>query len=69
MLCWSTIGNSCKINSLGNPKASVPGRMKEPKSSAKSPLLFSMYGLLDEEVCWKLRSDRYAEELVTLIDG
>lgn len=62
MLCWSTIGNSCKINSLGNPKASVPGRMKEPKSSAKSPLLFSMYGLLEdeeeEEVCWKLRSDR-----------
>jgi hypothetical protein len=35
--------------------------MKEPKSSAKSPLLFSMYGLLEdeeeEEVCWKLRSD------------
>lgn len=55
---------------LENPKASLPGRMKEPKSSANSPRLFSMYGLAEDEdddeedeveedeVWWKLRSDR-----------
>lgn len=43
--------------------------MKEPKSSANSPRLFSMCGLVedeevdeevdeDEDVWWKLRSDR-----------
>ncbi len=50
-------------NSLVNPKASF-GHMKDPKSSAKSPRLFSMYGFFEvededeEDVCWKLRSDR-----------
>ncbi len=50
-------------NSLVNPKASF-GHMKDPKSSAKSPRLFSMYGFVEvededeEDVCWKLRSDR-----------
>lgn len=34
---------------LENPKASLPGLMKEPKSSANSPRLFSMYGLLEDE--------------------
>lgn len=49
---------------LENPKASFPGLMKEPKSSVKSPRLFSMYGLPEDEdededeVWWKLRSDR-----------
>lgn len=47
--------------------------MNEPKSSANSPRLFSMYGLpedvVEDEVWWKLRSDRQAEELVTLMDG
>lgn len=55
-------------NLLEKPKASLPGRMKEPKSSANSPRLFSMCGLVedeevdeevdDDEVWWKLRSDR-----------
>lgn len=53
-------------NLLENPKASLPGLMKEPKSSVKSPRLFSMYGFVEdedededeEEVWWKLRSDR-----------
>lgn len=52
---------------LENPRASLPGPMKEPKSSANSPRLFSMYGLPEDEVdedeevdevWWKLRSDR-----------
>lgn len=46
--------------------------MKDPKSSANSPLFFSMCGVdededEDEEVWWKLRSDRKAEELLPLI--
>ena len=53
-------------NLLENPKASLPGLMKEPKSSVNSPRLFSMYGLPEDEdedededeVWWKLRSDR-----------
>lgn len=40
------------VNSLGNPKASF-GHKKDPKSSAKSPRLFSMYGfVVDEEEAW-----------------
>lgn len=49
-------------NLLEKPKASLPGLMKESKSSVNSPRLFSMYGLPEEEdedeVWWKLRSDR-----------
>lgn len=58
---------------LEKPRASLPGLMKEPKSSANSPRLFSMCELPEDEeedeVWWKLRSDRYAEELVTLMGG
>lgn len=52
---------------------SLPGLLKEPKSSANSPRLFSMCELPEDEeedeLWWKLRSDRYAEELVTLMGG
>lgn len=53
-------------NLLEKPRLSLPGRMKEPKSSVNSPRLFSMCGSVleeevevdeDEDVCWKLRSD------------
>lgn len=61
------------FNLLEKPSASPPGLMKGPKSSAKSPRLFSMWELPEDEeedeVWWKLRSDRYAEELVTLMGG
>lgn len=58
---------------LEKSKVSLPGLRKEPKPSGNIPRLFSMYGWpedeLEEDVWWKLRSDRKAVELDTLMDG